>query len=389
MGATTAASSALFYARSILHHCHIIPRADKSTWEFMRDLHYIPSNAKSVRHEPRNGILMCPTHHAGFDSYQFYIRWTSETNTFVAVNHSQDPNWEALHGNVLHFNTNTKRCPFPTAFLWHEYRVRGFHPTRGDRLVPIKRGGLQGGGFFGRGDGAEPHHDNVARRGGGGDPGNAGAGAGEHVEAHGSGHDDVNMPTFTPMRLEGDSLAAWLKAAREHSSWKDCVVENTSWDGTAAENIEKYQRLLRIKRRPHLRVARALIWAWAGGRTCARPPPHRANGMADNVGTSNLHMPAGFGVGGQEGWEGGAGGEKAQALGKGDEVSFLAYGRIVVIIRYGPSRRRPPPTPYPIFVGVSQPPDGETLSLSTVARLKKAEAEAGAGLVAGYTCTPP
>ncbi|KAF8966628.1 hypothetical protein BDZ97DRAFT_1917438 [Flammula alnicola] len=226
-----------------LKHCHIIPLTEPDTWEFMQSLGYIPNNAKSVSHESRNGILMCPNHCVAFDHYQFYIRWNSEANEFVVVNHSRLADYESIHGNVLHFDTNTKRCPFPTAFLWHEYRVRGFHPTYGDRPVTIKRGSLQGG-YFSRRHGAGVLNDGAHGCDGGEGHGYGGVGAGEQVEGHDasvSGHDDMKPLTFTPMRLEGHNLAAWLKAAREHSSWKDCVVENLSWNGTAEENVEKYQ----------------------------------------------------------------------------------------------------------------------------------------------------
>ncbi|KAJ3482142.1 hypothetical protein NLJ89_g12159 [Agrocybe chaxingu] len=90
--------------------------------------------------------------------------------------------------------------------------------------------------------------------------------------------------------------------------------------------------------------------------------------------------------GGQEGREGGAGGEKAQALGKADEVSFLAYGRIVVVVRFV-SAGIAHLYPHPRWC-CPQPPDGEILSLSTVARSKKEEVEVGAGIVAGCTRTP-
>jgi hypothetical protein len=150
---------------------------------------------------------------------------------------------------VLRFTTDTKRCPFPTAFLWHEYRVRGFHPTCDDRPVTLKRlgttGGLRlgGGGFSGGSDGAGVHHDGP----GGRDHGNGGGGAGGQVDGHdtnASGHEDTKATSFTPtlICLDGDEFTPWFKAAKQHSSWKDCVMENTSWSGTAEENIEKYQR---------------------------------------------------------------------------------------------------------------------------------------------------
>jgi len=124
--------------RVVLRHCYIIPRRETSTWQLMRELHYIPNQAKSVEHESRNGILMCPTHNRAFNQLYIYIRWVSEFNQFVVVNHSRHPDFESIHGNVLHFSTETKRCPFPTAFLWHEYRVRCHNPTHDDRLVKIK-----------------------------------------------------------------------------------------------------------------------------------------------------------------------------------------------------------------------------------------------------------
>jgi hypothetical protein len=213
----------------------------------MRGLGYIPSKAKGVQHECRNGIHMCALHHKAFDFYRFYIRWISEvtcrplesvhiitfvdfqTNEFILINHSRSPAYENIHGNILHFNTTTKRCPFPTAFLWHECRVRGHHPTHGDRPVTVKRGVRCGGSCGG--------HVGVYG------PSIGSTGGGEQVGGHAA---DIYIPhdamSFIPMRLEGDKLAPWLQAARQHSSWKGCVVENTSWDGTAEENIEKYQR---------------------------------------------------------------------------------------------------------------------------------------------------
>jgi hypothetical protein len=44
----------------------------------MEEFGYIPKKAKSVCHEARNGILLCPNHHGGFDKYYFYIKWHSQ-----------------------------------------------------------------------------------------------------------------------------------------------------------------------------------------------------------------------------------------------------------------------------------------------------------------------
>ena len=45
-------------------------------WETLKDRnHFVPSFAKSVEHEPRNGISLCDLHHGAFDAYSFFIRW--------------------------------------------------------------------------------------------------------------------------------------------------------------------------------------------------------------------------------------------------------------------------------------------------------------------------
>ncbi|KAF9475021.1 hypothetical protein BDN70DRAFT_996717 [Pholiota conissans] len=132
-----------------LSQCHIIPEVDKASysWSDMRDLQYIPRNAKLVRREPRNGITLCLNHAFAFERHLFYIRWIPETDEFVVINHSQISKvCESIHGNVLDIKTaTTKKCPYPTAFLWHESRARGFYPTCRDRPVTLKRGEQRGG----------------------------------------------------------------------------------------------------------------------------------------------------------------------------------------------------------------------------------------------------
>ncbi len=42
----------------------------------LKDRGWIPGLAKDApRHEPRNGITMCKTHHRRFNSYDFFIRF--------------------------------------------------------------------------------------------------------------------------------------------------------------------------------------------------------------------------------------------------------------------------------------------------------------------------
>ena len=73
--------------------------------------------------------------------------------------------------------------------------------------------------------------------------GNGGTGeSAERYAAGVGGYDDASTQIWTPRPLVGEEFKHWLDAAWRHSSWKDCIVENLSWDGTATQNIEKYQR---------------------------------------------------------------------------------------------------------------------------------------------------
>jgi hypothetical protein len=41
----------------------------------MKEEGFVPEQAKSVAHEARNGVMMCPNHHIQFDQFYFYLRW--------------------------------------------------------------------------------------------------------------------------------------------------------------------------------------------------------------------------------------------------------------------------------------------------------------------------
>lgn len=62
------------YGTAGLEHCHII--MDSAQWEDLKKRRWIPSLAKALpRHELRDGMIMCATHHRQFDSYLFFIRF--------------------------------------------------------------------------------------------------------------------------------------------------------------------------------------------------------------------------------------------------------------------------------------------------------------------------
>ncbi|KAI3614883.1 copper transporter [Moniliophthora roreri] len=70
---------------------------------------WIPSQAKAhPRHEPRDGLLMCANHHLP----PIFASSCSSTTPVTPL-----------------FNNSTaKLSPFPSLFIIHEMRVRGFRP---------------------------------------------------------------------------------------------------------------------------------------------------------------------------------------------------------------------------------------------------------------------
>ena len=105
---------------------------------------FVPSFAKSVEHEPRNGINLCDTHHSDFDGYRFFIHWVpsvsldsemmaffsynQQVRIFVFVNFSRNEDLEQFHGKSVVLDANHQCSPFPAPFLIQEMHTRGFHP---------------------------------------------------------------------------------------------------------------------------------------------------------------------------------------------------------------------------------------------------------------------
>ena len=48
------------------------------------------------------------------------------------------------------------------------------------------------------------------------------------------------------LALNQDVILEILVASRAMPSWKACVVEGTSWEGSAIENIEKYVKTIGV-----------------------------------------------------------------------------------------------------------------------------------------------
>jgi hypothetical protein len=126
----------------VVHHCHIVPNSeDPGIWEDLKAACWIPDRSKSHLHEPRNGITMCKTHHAGFERWEFFVRFvakvgirrgcsnfhrldadchSSKRDEYVFVNFRNLPEYAQFHDRALRLDPKHRLAPFITLLVWHE-----------------------------------------------------------------------------------------------------------------------------------------------------------------------------------------------------------------------------------------------------------------------------
>jgi hypothetical protein len=192
---------------------------------------------------------MCKTHHGRFDSYGFFIRffpdvrlirlwfgpsiYSKQIGKFVFINYSGHPNLQQFHGKAVALDIKDKHAPFPSLFIIHEMRVRGFHPFQ--PIVPTIPDGIpwqnwilsdhvfdNASDSFKR-DRPPPNRNNSVS-----------------AQAQQPFHPDGASSTQRTLALNANVIADILAATHAMPSWKACQVEGTSWTGTAEENIQKY-----------------------------------------------------------------------------------------------------------------------------------------------------
>ncbi|KIY52854.1 hypothetical protein FISHEDRAFT_23499, partial [Fistulina hepatica ATCC 64428] len=222
----------------VLQYCHIIREAEPE-WSDLKDRGWVPSEAKNhPGHESRDGLLMCPSHHVWFDGYEFFIRYFPDIRKFVFVNFSGSRHLQPFHGKAIALDIRDRHAPFPSLFIIHEMRVRGFHPF--SPVAPEVDDGnlwqdwiLSDGvfdnalGSFNR-DGPPPSGNNDVYK----QPL-----LGFQPPTTGAGGPSSGRRTVA---LNEDVIADILAATHAMPSWKACQMEGTSWAGTAEENVQKY-----------------------------------------------------------------------------------------------------------------------------------------------------
>ena len=94
--------------------------------------------------EPRNGLDLCGNHSVAFKSYSFFIRffpdvslislciessiYKEQIQKFVFVNYYDISDFQKFHGKAVALDIKDHDAPFPSLFIIHEIRTRGFQP---------------------------------------------------------------------------------------------------------------------------------------------------------------------------------------------------------------------------------------------------------------------
>jgi len=164
---------------------------------------------------------------------------------FVFINFSDREELQPYHGKAIALDIAHHYAPFPSIFLIHEMRVRGFHPFNPVEFsLPsdtswqdwVLTAGVYDAesGFFIR-----DAPDNVIP-----DNGNDQNPMFPHV-AGGSSMTNTGENKMI-LKLNEDVIRDILMATHAMPSWKACEIEGTSWDGTAEENIKKYSAIVNL-----------------------------------------------------------------------------------------------------------------------------------------------
>jgi hypothetical protein len=140
-----------------------------------------------------------------------------------------------LHNKAIGLDPKDRHAPFPGLFIIHEMRVRGFHPffnsdLSDEELEVHWQDWIQSRGVLS--DDKAPNGQYFKRN-----------SDGPMSLSNQSSLSTVMGSGGGRMALNNDVIAEILAATRAMPSWKACELENTSWVGTADDNIKRYMAL--------------------------------------------------------------------------------------------------------------------------------------------------
>ena len=153
------------------------------------------------------------------------------------INYSGHPNLQQFHGKAVALDIKDKYAPFPSLFIIHEMRVRGFHPFR--PIVPTIPDGIPWQDWILSDHVFDNTSDSFKRN---RPPPNRNNSVSAQIQLpfHPTTTSPDGASSQHTLALNADVVTDILAATHAMPSWKACQVEGTSWSGTAEENIEKY-----------------------------------------------------------------------------------------------------------------------------------------------------
>jgi len=190
----------------------------------------------------------------------------TQSKRFCFVNHSQIPELEEYHGHAINLNADDSRLSFHGSFLIQEMRVRGRWPFRDDRPISLP---IEWQRWIpAPADPAAAADDDKNEQHGSPDPAKEVATRDILPSAvvqmpppdSGFSHQPLNEDTsfsanpatpqqsrtVTPTNLfaNPEKLSAMKRSFSQQPNWKAAVVEGETWEGTAEDNVEKWQGLV-------------------------------------------------------------------------------------------------------------------------------------------------
>jgi len=154
---------------------------------------------------------------------------------FVFVNYSDEQELQEFHGTVVGIDSDDRHAPFPSLLIIHEMRVRGFHPFQPiEPELPVQQTFAD---WIDSDDLWDDKKLGFKRQ----KPPPSGKPPTERKRTQAKRSTTGASASQTrKLGLNANVIADILTATRAMPSWKACQLENTSWKGTAEENIQKY-----------------------------------------------------------------------------------------------------------------------------------------------------
>jgi hypothetical protein len=151
----------------------------------------------------------------------------------VFVNYSGRDYLQQFHGKAVALDSKDSHTPFPSLFLIHEMRVRGFNPFQ--PIAPTVPNDILWQDWILSDQLFDNASDSFRRD--GPPPSNNDGPAQAQLPSLPT---TMAPPSQRTVALNADAISDILAATHAMPSWKASQIEGTSWTGTAEENVEKY-----------------------------------------------------------------------------------------------------------------------------------------------------